>query len=215
MAQEAADAFKELQGKNTSASASTSAQVLPKGWKAYTDPSSGKEYYHNATTDITQWEHPGSASEVASVKGVSDEEPFNDIPDEDNLKAVLAVTNPNLNPKPEASKTTTSELDEMLKIRNSWFRNPDYGKSSGSNTDKEFYNKLTGDYRNILPPGVAINDDQGGGKGNIHRNKQQKRSTKNKQNNKNNKVTMKRKRNRNKKGAPTKKTRRNKKNKNK
>ena len=42
------------------------ADQLPEGWRALTDPASGKTYYANITTSQTQWERPVSASAAAA-----------------------------------------------------------------------------------------------------------------------------------------------------
>lgn len=42
------------------------ATVLPPHWTRYTTED-GKEYFHNSTTNVTQWEHPGGADLAESV----------------------------------------------------------------------------------------------------------------------------------------------------
>ena len=36
--------------------------VLPTGWELYKDPASGNDYYHQASTGVTQWMHPSSGN---------------------------------------------------------------------------------------------------------------------------------------------------------
>lgn len=43
----------------TSSSASASASSLPEPWRQYYDDKTGKYYYHNEETGVTQWERPG------------------------------------------------------------------------------------------------------------------------------------------------------------
>ena len=38
-------------------------RALPANWHAATDPSSGREYYYNATTNATSWERPAAPAE--------------------------------------------------------------------------------------------------------------------------------------------------------
>ena len=44
------------------------ADQLPEGWKALTDPASGKIYYANITTEQSQWERPVASAEINKPK---------------------------------------------------------------------------------------------------------------------------------------------------
>merc|ERR1712113_193830 len=45
---------------------------LPSGWVGHTDPASGNQFYHNASTGQTQWERP---VEPASAVGSASAQP--------------------------------------------------------------------------------------------------------------------------------------------
>ena len=42
------------------------AAPLPEGWKEYVDKSTGKSYYHNASTSTTTWERPAASGRASS-----------------------------------------------------------------------------------------------------------------------------------------------------
>jgi hypothetical protein len=179
-AQEAADAYlKEIQHTDTPASAS--AQVLPEDWKEYTYDTSSKKYYHNATTNETQWDFPSATS--ASAKSAPTTLPAPEL----DFNPTTAIEASKSTPSNPFASEINKKAADIENLRKGWYYNPKHVFGDDSKPElRKYYNHLTREYSDNLPEGVKANEDaypdqppepQGGGK------KQRKRSTKKKQNN--------------------------------
>lgn len=82
-----------VRGEEASTSGgNNSQQQLPPGWTAYVDDASGKTYYHNASTQQTQWEKPSLAPPSSMLVEQKEVAPLMDLGDCSSSATATAVS---------------------------------------------------------------------------------------------------------------------------